>query len=101
MVDIRLAAYIQGMRKDVNTRVAVAATAVLIVIAVLVFAAINPSLLYGLPALLWAIAEIIKAINGTARDRRPPRRTPETPFDEHDAEPEDTTGEDVLPPDQS
>jgi hypothetical protein len=52
MVDIRLAAYIQGMRKDVNTRVAVAATAVLIVIAVLVFAAINPSLLYGLPALL-------------------------------------------------
>ncbi|WP_410586354.1 hypothetical protein [Amycolatopsis sp. lyj-23] len=62
------------MRKSLNARVALAATAVLIVIAVLIATSINPSLLYGMPAPLWAIAEIIKAINGTPRDRRPRRR---------------------------
>lgn len=72
------------MRKSLNARVALAATAVFIVIAVLVVTSINPALLYGLPAPLWAIAEILKAINGAPPDRAPRRRLSCGPAAEHD-----------------
>jgi len=75
------------MRKSPNTRVVLAATAVLIVLAVLIVTSINPSLLYGLPAPLWAVAEIVRAINGTPRDRRPRRRLPGSPPTEHEEQP--------------
>lgn len=95
------------MSKSLNARVALAATAVLIVIAVLIVTSINPSLLYGLPAPLWAIAEIIKAINGTPRDHEPRRRPPRGPAAEHelgatDADDNDTESEteDDPPPEQ-
>jgi hypothetical protein len=60
------------MRSSLN-RIIAAAAALLIVIVVLVFSTINPALLYGVPALLWAVAGIVRAINGAGHDGKPPQ----------------------------
>jgi hypothetical protein len=52
-------------RNSLNVVVA-AASALLLVFMVLMFISVNPWLLYGVAAVLWAIAEIVKAIHGVS-----------------------------------
>ncbi|WP_155545572.1 hypothetical protein [Amycolatopsis camponoti] len=54
-------------------RIIAAAAALLIVIVALAFISINPALLYGVPTLLWAVAAIVRAINSTGQDTKPPQ----------------------------
>jgi len=47
-----------------------AAAAVLIVFMVLLFVSFNPWLLPGVPAVLWAVSGIVRAIDFSSRRRR-------------------------------
>jgi hypothetical protein len=58
------------MHSSLN-RIIAAATALLIVTVVLTFVTINPAILYGVSALLWAVAGIVRAINGAGRNAGP------------------------------
>lgn len=60
------------MHNSLNLVIA-ATAALLILVAALVFISINPALLYGAPALLWAVAGIVRAINGSGKDGTPPQ----------------------------
>ena len=54
-----------GMARDYRSTALVALTALLLTLMVLMFVARNPWMLVGVAAVLWAIAAIVRAINGT------------------------------------
>lgn len=53
------------MTRDYRNTAIVALAAVLLTLIVLMFVARNPWMLVGVAAVLWAIAAIVRAINGT------------------------------------
>lgn len=67
------------MAQDPRTVAASADAAVLLVVIVLVFITISPWMVLGVPAVLWAIAGIVKAINGSAGGMSPGREEPAAP----------------------
>jgi hypothetical protein len=62
------------MNKNSLNVAIVAVTALLLVFMVLLFISINPWLLYGVTAVLWAITAIVKAINGSSGHHRIDKR---------------------------
>jgi hypothetical protein len=54
------------MTKDPRNVVTSAGAALLLVVIVFVFITISPWMLVGVPAVLWAIAGVVRAINGSA-----------------------------------
>ncbi|MFC0435030.1 hypothetical protein [Kutzneria buriramensis] len=58
------------MTKDSRNVVISAVAALLLVVIVFVFITISPWILVGVPAVLWAVAGIVRAINGSADRER-------------------------------
>lgn len=93
------------MYRDYRNTGIVALSALSLTFLVLMFVAYNPWMLFGLAAVLWAIASIVRAINTTSSPGRagqrhlPQRRQPDTngteitenPHDEPDPEADDDT----------
>ena len=64
--------YQQAVQKDFKTVVVLAVLAVVLVVSVLAAAAVNPYALIGLPAVLFAVAAVVRAVGGRRNedDRR-------------------------------
>jgi hypothetical protein len=62
--------------RDCQNTALVALTALLLTLMVLMFVARNPWMLVGMAAVLWAIAAIVRAINGTPNPDHTARQRP-------------------------
>jgi hypothetical protein len=79
------------MARDYRNTAIVALAALLLTLMVLMFVAWNPWMLVGVVAVLWAIAAIVRAINGTpnpdhAARRRGHRHKDDNTHDDHQDE---------------
>jgi len=97
-----------GMHRDYRNTAIVALAAVLLTLMVLMFVAYNPWMLLGVAAVLWAIAAIVRAINGitdpdhSARRRSRKRgRSSTNDSAQDDLDDEEADGDVVDQPDTS